>query len=105
MKKEAVWAGVIAALPPLILAAAGWIEARTQKEAKFDALDSYREYIEETMQEDTGMKDSLDSCLRANEHLTEAIHGGGPVRECPPCPQLQPASDLGIAAEPAPEGP
>lgn len=106
MKDKTIWAGVLAALPPLMLAAAGWLDATAQKEAKLELADNYRQYIEEQMQEDDGLEESLASCLRANEHLTAAVAGGGPrpCEECQPCAELHPA-EYPTVASPAGEYP
>ncbi len=98
-----MWAGVAAALPALLLAATGWMEAQAQKEKKLDLADNYRAYIEEQMLAGSHVEESLASCLRTNEHLV-AVRGAGPLRceECPPCAELFPA-DYPTAAEAAPE--
>lgn len=104
-ESKGMWAGVAAALPALILAATGWMEAQAQKEKKLDLADNYRAYIEQQMLEGSHVEEALASCLRSNEHLVAAVRGGSvPCEECPPCAALHPA-EYPTVASPAPEGP
>lgn len=63
MKDKTLYASVLAALPPLLLAAAGWLEARAEKEQKFDALNSYGEYVEDRMKRDEALERALVNCM------------------------------------------
>jgi hypothetical protein len=102
-ESKGVWASLAALLPALILAATGWMEAKTASEEKFEALDSYRAYIEDQMLRDDHTEEALASCLRSNEHLVAAGRPA-PCEPCPPCAELHPA-DYPTVASPAPEGP
>lgn len=54
---------VLAATPPLLMAASGWLEARAQKEKKLELADNYQGYIEEQMQEDERLERALGRCM------------------------------------------
>lgn len=81
MRKESIWVGVATALPTLLLAAAGWFEARTEREKKFEALDSYGEYVTDRLQRDEALERALNSCMAM-------LHGEvRPPAEAPPGPE------------------
>lgn len=80
--REAIIA-ILAALPSLLLAGAGWLDAQAQKAQKQDLADNYRAYIEEQMNE----KSSLESCMEDYRELTKHPPG------CPVCePVTAPAT-------------
>jgi hypothetical protein len=72
-------AAVAALLPALIIAATGWMEADAQKAKKFDALDSYRAYIEDRMERDDALERALQNCMALLPVMAE---------EEPPAPPL-----------------
>lgn len=56
-------ASLAALLPALVLAATGWMEAKSATAKKYDALDSYREYIEDRMARDAALERALQNCM------------------------------------------
>lgn len=68
-------AAVAALLPALIIAATGWMEADAQKAKKYDALESYREYIEDRMSRDDALEKALNSCLFREQMCLETRGG------------------------------
>jgi len=62
-ENKGVWASLAALLPALVLAATGWMEASAAKQKKYDALESYREYIEDRMKRDDALEKALQNCM------------------------------------------
>lgn len=56
-------ASLAALLPALVLAATGWMEAKAATAKKYDALESYREYIEDRMERDAALEKALSNCM------------------------------------------
>jgi len=62
-ENKGVWASLAALLPALVLAATGWMEAKAATAKKYDALESYREYIEDRMARDEALERALQNCM------------------------------------------
>jgi hypothetical protein len=70
MKDKAMYAAFAAALPALVLAAAGWLQADAatkdalaQKEKKLALADNYGEYVEDRMSRDEALERALMNCM------------------------------------------
>lgn len=78
-ENKGAWAAVIALLPPLIIAGTGWLEAHKEVEvttrAKYEALDSYADYIRDRMERDEALAKALRECL-FREAVCAQTHGG-----------------------------
>jgi hypothetical protein len=100
MKDKTFYTAVLAALPALMLAAAGWLEADAQRGKKLDLADNYRAYIEQQMTSSDELEKALRICVEGYRELA-SVRGCPPCEECPPCASLNPA-DYPIAASPGP---
>ena len=60
---KGVWASLAALLPALVLAATGYMEARSQKDQKLDLADNYSEYVVDRMERDAALERALLNCM------------------------------------------
>lgn len=61
MEKAVV--GVLSALPALILAGVGWLQAHTEQQEKLDLADNYASYVRDQMREGEAVERSLHRCM------------------------------------------
>jgi hypothetical protein len=68
--RERAVGAVLAALPALVLAAAGWLKADGEAKAKGKAYDSYGEYVTDQLHRDEALLKALRDCQDAREYRT-----------------------------------
>jgi len=100
---KGVWASLAALLPALVLAATGWMEAKAATAKKYDALESYREYIEDRMERDAALEKALHNCMALlparPAGATELEEALGPVLDAGPSSYAMgppPAADVDL---------